>query len=157
KDSQPVRIGNAARDQLQLDVYGELIDAAAQYSFHGRNLDREMQGVLIRLGNYVLNHWDQPDEGIWEPRSGRSNHTHSRLLCWVAMDRLITLHDKGQLPHAPVDQYKQAWLAIRKQIAWQAWNAKLQTYVSVLDGDDLDASLLLMSWYGFDKASSHRM
>jgi GH15 family glucan-1,4-alpha-glucosidase len=157
KNSQPVRIGNAARDQLQLDVYGELIDAAAQFAFHGRPLDREMQGVLIALGNYVVNHWDQPDEGIWEPRSGRANHTHSRLLCWAAMDRLITLHDKGQLNHAPVDQYKRAWLAIRKQIAGRAWNPKLQTYVSTLDSDELDASLLLISWYGFDKASSHRM
>src|SRR5581483_562474 len=94
KNSRPVRIGNAARDQYQLDVYGEVIDAAAQYAFHGGNLDREMQKVLIGFGNYVVQHWDSPDEGIWEPRTGRENHTHSRLLCWTALDRLITLHQK---------------------------------------------------------------
>jgi GH15 family glucan-1,4-alpha-glucosidase len=91
KRSAPVRIGNAARDQLQLDVYGEVIDAAAQYAFRGGTLDREMQKVLVGLGNYVVKHWNLPDEGIWEPRNGRTNHTHSRLLCWTALDRLATL------------------------------------------------------------------
>jgi GH15 family glucan-1,4-alpha-glucosidase len=97
RDSRPVRIGNAARDQLQLDVYGEVIDAATQFAFHGGHLDREMQSTLIGLGNYVAENWDQPDEGIWEPRSGRQNHTHSRLLCWTAIDRLVDLSRRGFL------------------------------------------------------------
>lgn len=157
RESRPVRIGNAARDQLQLDVHGEVIDAAAQFAFHGGNLDRDMQQILIGFGNYVVKNWDQPDEGIWEPRSGRENHTHSRLLCWTAMDRLVRLSERGLLRGAPVDVYKQQSDLIRRQIETRAWNERLQSYVSVLDGDELDSSLLLLSWYGFEQASSARM
>ena len=155
--SRPVRVGNDARKQLQLDVYGEVIDAAAQYAYHGRRLDREMQKVLIGFGNYVVKHWQEPDEGIWEPRTGREEHTHSKLLCWTALDRLVALHDRGLLRGAPVETFQRNCEAIRKQIEQRAWNKELNSYVSTLDGDQLDASLLLMSWYGFEKAGSPRM
>ncbi|MBV9340233.1 MAG: glycoside hydrolase family 15 protein [Acidobacteria bacterium] len=157
RGSRPVRIGNAARDQLQLDVYGEVIDAAAQYAFHGGTLDREMQKVMIGFGRYVIKHWELPDEGIWEPRSGRRHHTHSRLLSWTALDRLITLCHQGKLEHAPVDEYRKQADQIHRQIEAAGWNQRLGSYVSVLDGDQLDASLLLLSWYGFEKADSPRM
>ena len=157
RDSRPVRIGNAARDQLQLDVYGEVIDAAAQFAFHGGRLDRDMQTILISFGNYVVENWNRPDEGIWEPRCGRQNHTHSRLLCWTALDRLIRLCKKGVLQKAPVETYEKHCNAIRRQIEHHAWNERMQSYVSVLDGDELDASALLISWYGFDEAGSAKM
>ena len=157
RDSKPVRVGNGARHQLQLDVYGEVIDAAAQYCFHGGRFDREMQKVLVGFGNYVLKHWDSPDEGIWEPRSGRRNHTHSRLLCWTALDRLLGLSEKGLVRNVPVEKYRRAHDAIRKQICDRAWNSQLQSYVGTLDGGDLDASLLLLCWYGFEKPDSSRM
>lgn len=160
KGSRPVRIGNAARDQFQLDVYGEVIDAAAQYAFHGRELDRTMQEILMGFGNYVVKHWMLPDEGIWEPRTGREHHTHSRLLCWTALDRLISLDQQGMLGllgTAQLDVYKQNSELIRREIQQRGWNQQLQSYVSVLDGDQLDASLLLLSWYGFEKAGSPRM
>jgi GH15 family glucan-1,4-alpha-glucosidase len=157
KGSSPVRIGNAARGQLQLDVYGEVIDAAAQFASRGGTLDRETQKVLLGLGNYVVKHWCLPDEGIWEPRTGRRHHTHSRLLCWVALDRLVTLSDQGKLGRANVEEYRKPSDAIRREIITRGWNEKLQSYVSELDGDHLDASLLLMSWYGFEKPDSPRM
>jgi GH15 family glucan-1,4-alpha-glucosidase len=157
KESSPVRIGNAARDQFQLDVYGEVIDATAQYAFRGGYLDHEMQKVLVELGDYVLQHWQLPDEGIWEPRSGRRHHTHSRLLCWTALDRLITLKEQGKLRRANIDQYRKQADAIRQEIWDRGWNRKIESYVSVLDGEKLDASLLLISWYGFERAGSHRM
>jgi GH15 family glucan-1,4-alpha-glucosidase len=157
RGSRPVRIGNAARDQLQLDVYGEVVDAAAQFAFHGGSLDREMQKALIGFGNYVVENWNRPDEGIWEPRFGRQNHTHSRLLCWTALDRLTTLYDQGMLRGAPVDRYRDHRNRIELQIKQRGWNEGLQSYTSVLDGDQLDSSLLLLSWYGFDKAESERM
>ena len=157
EDSAPVRIGNAARDQLQLDVYGEVIDAAAQFAFRGGYLDREMQKVLTRFGNYVVKHWNLPDEGIWEPRDGRRNHTHSRLLCWTALDRLVTLSEQGKLKGANLEEYRRNCEAIQREITNRCWNEKLQSYVSELDGDQLDASLLLLSWYGFEKADSPRM
>jgi GH15 family glucan-1,4-alpha-glucosidase len=157
RGSRPVRIGNAARDQLQLDVYGEVIDAAAQFAFHGGQLDREMQKALIGFGNYVTKNWNQPDEGIWEPRCGRQNHTHSRLLCWTALDRLITLCKRGMLRGASIEHYKQHCNSIRHQIEERAWNQQLQSYVSMLDGDQVDSTLLLLSWYGFEEAASPRM
>ena len=157
RESRPVRIGNAARDQLQLDVYGEVIDAAAQFAFHGGHLDRDMQKALIGFGDYVAANWDQPDEGIWEPRSGRENHTHSRLLCWTAMDRLIRLGERSRLREVPIERYKKESNLIRRQIEERAWNENMQSYVSVLDGQELDASLLLLSWYGFAEAGSPRM
>ncbi|HEY4677572.1 MAG TPA: glycoside hydrolase family 15 protein [Candidatus Angelobacter sp.] len=157
RGSRPVRIGNAARDQLQLDVYGEVVDAAAQFAFHGGELDREMQKVLVGFGDHVAKHWDTPDHGIWEPRTKPQNHTHSRLLCWTALDRLITLNENGKLKDAPVDEYKRQAEAIRHQIQQRAWNEKLQSYVSELDGDKVDSSLLLLSWYGFEKADGSRM
>ena len=157
RGSQPVRIGNAARDQLQLDVYGEVVDAAAQFAFHGGDLDREMQKVLVGFGDYVAKHWDTPDQGIWEPRNKPQNHTHSRLLCWTALDRLITLNENGKLKGAPIEEYKKQSESICQQIQQRAWNQKLQSYVSELDGDRMDSSLLLLSWYGFEKADSSRM
>ena len=157
KGSRPVRIGNAARDQLQLDVYGEVIDAVAQYAFRGGKLDREMQKALASWGNYVVKHWQLPDEGIWEPRNGRAPHTHSRLLCWTALDRLINLCAQGKLRGVNVEEYKQQCALIHDEIVERAWNERMQSYVSVLDGDQLDASLLLLSWYGFEKADSPRM
>lgn len=157
KNSAPVRIGNAARDQLQLDVYGEVIDAAAQFAFRGGYLDREMQKVLAGFGNYVVKHWQLPDEGIWEPRNGRSQHTHSRLLCWTALDRLITLAGQGHMRYGDVDEYRKHCDVIRREITVRGWNERMQSYVSELDGDQLDSSLLLISWYGFEKADSPRM
>jgi len=157
QNSSPVRIGNAARGQLQLDVYGEVIDAASQYAFHGGMLDREMQKTLVGFGNYVVKNWNKPDEGIWEPRTGRQHHTHSRLLCWTALDRLISLSQQGKLKAPNLHEYEQNRDAIQEQISTRGWNHRLQSYVSVLDGDDLDASLLRLSWYGFEKADSPRM
>ncbi len=157
RDSKPVRVGNGARHQLQLDVYGEVIDAAAQYAFHGGEFDRDMQKALASFGSYVLKNWNRPDEGIWEPRSGRQNHTHSRLLCWVALDRLAQLCKKKLISGLPIEEYDRNCEAIAKQIRQQAWSERLQSYSSVLGEDNLDASLLLMSWYGFEKADSPRM
>ncbi len=157
RESRPVRIGNAARDQLQLDVYGEVVDAAAQYVFHGGTLDHDMQKALVGFGNYVCKHWDEPDEGIWEPRTAPQPHTHSRLLCWTALDRLISLQKQGAVRGLALDKYTANAELIRKQIGELGWNQSLGSYVSVLNGNALDASLLLLSWYGFESASSPRM
>jgi len=157
RDSPPVRIGNGARGQLQLDVYGEVIDAVAQFASHGRRFDRPTQRVLLRFGEYVRTHWHLPDEGLWEPRSGPRPHTHSRLLCWTALDRLCTMIDQGVIERAVAAPFHAAAEAIRHDIVTNAWNARLESYTSVLGGDTLDASLLLMSWYGFETADSPRM
>jgi GH15 family glucan-1,4-alpha-glucosidase len=156
-DSRPVRIGNGARHQLQLDVYGEVIDASAQYALRAGSFDRGTQRVLLGLGKYVAENWDRPDEGIWEPRSGRRNHTHSRLLCWTALDRLLALDEKGLIKGVPRATFTEERDKIRKQIEQRAWNSDVDSYCSELDGDGLDATLLRISWYGFEEADCPRM
>ena len=155
--SRPVRIGNGARHQLQLDIYGEVIEGTAQYANVQGTLDRATQKVLIGLGKHVAGHWDSPDEGIWEPRGRRENHTHSRLMCWTALDRLLALGEKGLLDGAPREDFLRERERIRRQIETRAWNEKLQSYASTLDGDGMDATLLRIPWYGLEDAGSDRM
>ena len=155
--SLPIRIGNAAQNQLQLDVYGEVLDAVAQYAFNGGEFARSTQTLLAEIGRHVAANWDQPDQGIWEPREHPQPHTHSRVLCWVALDRLITLCKKGLITKIPVDDFCRERDRIAKQLHERAWNPALNSYTSTLDGNDLDASLLLMAYYGFESADSGRM
>jgi len=155
--SRPVRTGNGARHQLQLDIYGEVIEATAQYAQVHGIFDRVTQKVLVGLGKYVAAHWELPDEGIWEPRGRRENHTHSRLMCWTALDRLLALCDKGLLSGAPREVFLRERERIRRQIEARAWNEQLRSYVSTLDGENVDATLLRIPWYGFERADSERM
>lgn len=155
--SRPVRLGNAASGQLQLDVYGEVIDALTHFVGSAGVLDLETRKMICGFGDYVCRNWRKPDEGIWEPRSGVSHNTHSRVLCWTALNCLLELHAGGHLPEAPVDYFRKNREEIRGEIEERAWNARLQSYTAQLDGTLLDASLLLLPWYGFDHASSYRM
>lgn len=157
RGSRPVRIGNAARDQFQLDTYGEVVEAAALYAEHVGRLDRTAQKALIGLGHYVAKNWDRPDRGMWESRSGGKDHTHSRLMCWTALDRLLKLEEKGLLQKAPHDLFLEQRERIRQQIEERAWNPRMNSYAKTLGGDQLDASILRMAWYGFAPADSPRM
>jgi GH15 family glucan-1,4-alpha-glucosidase len=155
--SRPVRVGNAAWNQLQLDVCGEVVDAAAQCVYDGAIIDRDMQRVLVDIGEYVARNWQRPDEGIWEPRNGRQHHTHSRVLCWTALDRIVRLSEKGVLRTVRQDDFQLIREQIAREVKERAWNKRLRSYVSVLDGGEVDASLLQLSWYGFEEAGSERM
>ncbi|HEX5575142.1 MAG TPA: glycoside hydrolase family 15 protein, partial [Gemmatimonadales bacterium] len=155
--SRPVRIGNRAADQLQLDVYGEVIDAVTHFLQAGGTLDRETEGVLRGWGEYVCRNWERPDEGIWEPRTGRAHHTHSRVLCWVALDRLLHLHEKDHIRWAPAAMFQKNRELLRREIEARAWHPSLESYVAELDGDRMDATVLLLAWYGFEPAGSDRM
>ena len=92
-----MRIGNAAADQLQLDIYGELIDSVYLSNKYGADLSRRVEGPDARV-DWVSENWDQPDEGIWEARGGRQHFTYSRLMCWVAVDRALRMASKRGLP-----------------------------------------------------------
>jgi GH15 family glucan-1,4-alpha-glucosidase len=155
--SRPVRIGNATRNQLQLDVYGEVIEAVTHFLHSGGELDRETQKMLCHFGGFVCRNWQEPDNGIWEPRDKRQHYTHSRLLCWVALDRLLEMHRLGRLPDIPVQEFTKHRDDIRRDIEMQAWSPSLKSYTQVLGGDTLDATVLLMAFHGFDDASSPRM
>ncbi len=155
--SRPVRIGNAARDQLQLDVYGEVVDAATQLVRQGVRLDRETGRMLAAVGDYVCRHWRDPDDGIWEPRSGRRQHTHSKVLCWAALDRLVGLHDRGHLVRARADDLARERAALREAIERAGYAEALRSYTQVFGGTEVDAALLQLPWYGYLPASAPRM
>jgi GH15 family glucan-1,4-alpha-glucosidase len=98
RGSRPVRIGNGAYDQLQLDIYGELMDSVYLYDKYGSSISYDLWKDLVRVLDWVVENWDQPDEGIWEIRGGRQNFLYSRLMCWVALDRGIRLGTKRSFP-----------------------------------------------------------
>ncbi len=154
--SGPVRVGNAAVDQLQLDIYGDVIDAAWHYVERGGRFDRTTARMLVGLGEAVVRRWQEPDEGIWEPRSGRRHHTHSKAMCWVALDRLVRLCERRHL-QAEAARFARVRDEIRETIEARGYNARLGSYVSVFDGETLDASLLLLGLMGYADPQSARM
>lgn len=154
--SRPVRVGNDAGRQLQLDVYGEVIDAVFEFVRRGGRLDRTTGRMLVGLGETVCRRWREPDEGIWEIRSGRRHHTYSKAMCWVALDRLIRLSQGGHL-RAPVERFSRKRDAIRAEVERRGYNPRLGSYVSVLDGEELDASLLLLARYGWADPADPRL
>ena len=126
--SRPVRIRNAAAGQLQLDGYGELVEAVAEMCRRGRSLARETQAMLRQLGDFVCDHWRDPDQGIWEPREPPSRHTYSRVMCWVALDRLLQLHRAGFIRRLPADRFERERDAIRAEVEREGFNATLDSY-----------------------------
>ncbi|HET7104082.1 MAG TPA: glycoside hydrolase family 15 protein [Terracidiphilus sp.] len=148
ENSRPVRIGNAASRQVQLDIYGEMMDSFyhAQNSLrrHGVNEFR----VQVALLEHLETIWRQPDEGIWETRGGRRQFTYSKLMAWVAFDRATLL--AGQLGYdAPVERWRGLCKAIHEEICAHAFNRKKNSFVQYYGADELDASLLLMPLVGF--------
>jgi GH15 family glucan-1,4-alpha-glucosidase len=157
RSSRPVRVGNGARRQLQLDIYGEVIAAAAQLDEFNKSMDGASARIVRGVGDYVRHHWEDPDKGIWEPRVGDQHHTHSKLMCWVAMDTLLRLRKSGLLRKLDYDTVKRARDEIRIQIEEFGWNEEKQSYTAIFSGEDVDASLLLLAKHGFEAADSPRM
>ncbi|MGZ4483769.1 MAG: glycoside hydrolase family 15 protein [Nocardioidaceae bacterium] len=148
RGSSPVRIGNGAADQLQLDIYGEALDSI--YFMDQRGLQAGHDGWLkvCDLLDWVTDNWDQPEEGIWETRGGRQDFTYGRLMNWVALDRGIRLADSHGRP-APLDRWRSERDAIYRQVMEKGWSAKRQAFVQHYKTDVLDSSLLRMSTVGF--------
>jgi GH15 family glucan-1,4-alpha-glucosidase len=154
--SRPVRIGNAAAEQFQLDTYGELVESAFLWMSRGGPLDRSSKANLVELGRAVCARWREPDDGIWERRTGRRHHTHSKAMCWVALDRLLKLHDSGAL-RVPATEFASERDAIRSEIEKRGYNQHLQSYVSAFNGHEVDASLLALALHGYADADGPRM
>jgi GH15 family glucan-1,4-alpha-glucosidase len=152
-----VRVGNAAIEQLQLDVYGEVVEAVSHFIHESDRLDRDVQSMLRQCAEYVCQHSREPDNGIWEERDQRRHYTHSRLMCWVALDRLLQMQARGQLKGIPVAKCATERRRIREEIERLAWNAKLEAYTQACSSDTIDANVLLLAYHGFEEASSQRM
>jgi GH15 family glucan-1,4-alpha-glucosidase len=155
--SGPVRLGNAASQQLQLDVYGEVVEAVSHFMRGRETLDHDVQKMLRQCAEYVCAHWREPDNGIWEERDRLRRYTHSRLMCWVALDRVLKMHARGQLHRIAVEKYQIERQCIREEIERRAWNSKLAAYTQACGSDVMDATALLLAYHGFEAASSQRM
>lgn len=143
KHSQPVRIGNAAKNQLQLDIYGELIDCIYLANKYSNPITTKGWQNLSRTVEFVCENWDKEDESIWEFRGGRKHFLHSQLMCWVAIDRALRISEKESLP-APADRWREERDKIYNDIHQNFWNCDLQAFTQDKHGSTLDASVLLM-------------
>jgi len=143
KGSRPVRIGNGASGQLQLDIYGELMDSVYLYNKYGSPISYDLWMHLRELIDWVVDNWQRQDEGIWEVRGGQQHFVYSKLMCWVALDRGLRLADKRSFP---TDRAR--WEKIRDQIyeeiMAEGWNEKRQAFVQSYGSDTLDAANLMM-------------
>ncbi|MEU6066998.1 MULTISPECIES: glycoside hydrolase family 15 protein [Streptomyces] len=141
--SAPVRVGNAAADQLQLDIYGALIDSIYLYDKWAEPISSDQWDNVCRLVDWVCDHWDQPDEGVWETRGGRKNFLYSRLMCWVAIERAIRLANRRGLP-ADHRRWRTSRDAVYRRIMDLGWSPVRRAFVQHEGGEVLDASLLMM-------------
>lgn len=155
RGSAPVRIGNGAYDQLQLDIYGELMDSIYLYDKYGDPIHYDAWKDVTRLVNWVCENWNQPDEGVWEVRGGRQHFLYSRLMCWVALDRAMRLAQKRSLP-SPFDRWLAARDRIHQQIHEEFFDAELGAFVQYLGSKTLDAATLAMPLMRFVSPSDPR-
>jgi GH15 family glucan-1,4-alpha-glucosidase len=154
--SSPVRIGNDASRQLQLDVYGEVLDALYQARRRGLKASVDAWALARKLLDWLESGWREPDEGLWEVRGGRRHFTHSKLMAWVAFDRGIKLVQRFDR-EGPIDSYRALRREIRKDILEKGYNAERKAFVQYYGSDRLDASLLLMPLVGFLPADDPRV
>ncbi|HZD17785.1 MAG TPA: glycoside hydrolase family 15 protein [Actinomycetota bacterium] len=150
RGSAPVRVGNGAVAQLQLDVYGDLVETAWEYAQAGGVIDAEIGRRLAGAADHVASIWRQADAGIWEVRSAPRHFTHSKLMCWVALDRALRLADAGAIP----DRHVSTWARSRSEIEDFIWSRSWSDARGALrrspDNQELDAALLLAAHFGFD-------
>ncbi|MGE5284512.1 MAG: glycoside hydrolase family 15 protein [Actinomycetota bacterium] len=143
RKSSPVRIGNDAFDQLQLDIYGELMDSVYLYDKHGQPISHDLWSDLVRLIEWVCRNWRRKDDSIWEIRGNRQEFLYSRFMCWVAVDRGIRIARKRSFP-APIARWHEVRDAIYRDVFEGFWDARRRTFVQYKGGTSVDAATLLM-------------
>jgi GH15 family glucan-1,4-alpha-glucosidase len=148
ENSRPVRIGNAAYQQLQLDIYGEMMDSIYLANKYGDPISYAGWQDVQRILEWLAKNWQRPDEGIWEVRGGAKEFLHSRVMCWVAFDRALRLAQKRSLS-GPLDVWQRTRDEIRQDIFTNFWDDRLQSFVQAKGTEDLDASTLLMPMMRF--------
>lgn len=158
-NSSPVRIGNAAYNQEQIDVAGEVIDSIYEYyvyyNYH-EGLEKEMWDLVLQLAYYVVDNWRKKDQGIWEFREIKEHFTFSKLMSWVAIDRTIKIAQAHSL-ECDLDEFRKIRDEIREEICEKAWNDEKKAFTMFYGSSSLDASVLLMPYYDFINAKDQRM
>ena len=156
KDSAPVRIGNGAYDQLQLDIYGELMDSLYLFNKYVEPVSYELWGYIRQILQYVCDNWEKKDRGIWEIRGVDQAFVYSKVMMWVALDRGIRLADKRSLP-APVDKWRVIRDKIYEEVMSEGWNEDIEAFTQYYGGETLDASILIMPLVFFMSPHDPRM
>jgi GH15 family glucan-1,4-alpha-glucosidase len=146
--SQPVRIGNGAHDQVQLDVYGEVLDAMHHAREAGLDMSEDSWNLQRTLVEHLESIWEQPDEGIWEVRGGRQHFTHSKVMAWVALDRAIKGAERFGMD-APLDRWRATRRRIHEEVCARGYDAERGSFVQAFGSKQLDASLLMLPLVGF--------
>jgi GH15 family glucan-1,4-alpha-glucosidase len=154
--SRPVRVGNAAHDQFQLDVYGEVMDALHQARAHGLPADDHAWSLQRNLMDFLESAWDRPDEGIWEVRGPRRHFVHSKVLAWVAFDRAVDSVERFDLP-GPVDRWRRLRAQVHDEVCREGFDTDRNAFMQSYGSDELDASTLLIPLVGFLPASDPRV
>jgi GH15 family glucan-1,4-alpha-glucosidase len=157
RGSRPVRAGNAAVEQTQLDIYGALMECAWRYEAVAGAVDGDVARRLGRIADLVADGWSEPDSGIWEVRSEPVHFTQSKMMCWVTLDRAIALADAGVVPTDRVGRWKRERDAIRAFVEERCWSDRRGSYVRAAGSEDLDASVLHASLYGYAEPAGPRM
>jgi GH15 family glucan-1,4-alpha-glucosidase len=157
RGSSPVRVGNAAVEQYQLDLYGDFLETTWLYAKGEWVLDRDTGVRVAAMADHVCRIWRRPDAGIWEVRDEPRHFTHSKVMCWVALDRAIRLADEDDVPRAHINRWKNEAAAIVAFVESECWSERLQSYVQYAGGEALDASLLMLSLMGYGGAENPRV
>lgn len=156
RDSSPVRVGNDAWNQQQIDVYGELLGSAHRLADQLTDMDADVRRFLVELADAAALRWQEADQGIWEVRGEPRHFVYSKVMCWVAVDRAITLADALQASDK-VDDWKRARDEIRETVLREGWSERANAYTQHFGSDDLDASSLVLPIVGFLPADDSRM
>jgi GH15 family glucan-1,4-alpha-glucosidase len=144
RGSRPVRVGNGALGQVQHDIYGALFETAWLYSRGEKALDGDTGAVLGRIADHVCDIWRRPDSGIWEVRNGPFHFTHSKVMCWVALDRAVRLAELREVPARHAPRWRQEAELIRAYVEKECWSDELRSYTRTAGSRDVDASLLML-------------
>lgn len=156
RGSRPVRVGNGAAEQLQLDIYGELMETAWLYADAGNRIDRDIARRLADIADFVCEIWDKPDSGIWEVRSKPVHFTQSKMMCWVALDRARRLAGRGIIPGEQAPRWREVAEEIHEFIETECWSPTKRSYVRYAGTEELDASLLLGVLHGYEASGEER-
>ena len=155
--SRPVRVGNQAQDQHQLDVYGWVVDAAWSLVQAGQGLAGDEWRLIASLADFVADHWREPDAGIWEVRDRPAHHVHSKVWGWMALDRALKLADGRRIGSGRLARWRTARQDVLDEVRRRGWSEAKRSYVRSYGEEELDAVLLLLPLTGFEPAGSERL
>jgi GH15 family glucan-1,4-alpha-glucosidase len=147
-ESQPVRIGNKAADQIQMDVFGEIILSIVSYHRYGGYISNEIWGLVTEFADVVCQSWSRPDHGIWEVRGPVQHFVYSKVMCWVTLDRAIKLARELERP-APIEEWQSTADTIKEEVLTKGWSDRKQSFVQRYGSETLDASNLLIAFVDF--------